>query len=183
MAGRIAICVLLIRRCQLIVLMSALLAVVISTGLLGCLPRIVTPTRGFASLPRTGEASVLELRIAFFGSVEGCRNCILLDVPQGKRRIALFVRPEPDCRIKRSEIGMEAFESGDDEVSLTLEFRPHVHRQVNSCLRVRPNTSSYDVVATVDGDFVGFGFYSKRTPDLTLYGGEPLHRLWAERAE
>jgi len=147
---------------------------------LSCSSQAVAPS-GFSSLPRTENTSVLELRIAFVGGVENCPSCVLLEIPEGNKRNAYYVRPEPECLIRLSDMEMGSFEDDGYEVSITFRLTPHVSQRMDSCLQVQLNTSLYEVIATINGEFVGRGLYLKESSSLTLYGGEFLRRLDARR--
>lgn len=154
----------------------------VATFTIGACHSVPTLSSGFSSLPKSGNEDVLELRRAFVGTVEECKDCVLLEILEGDVRPAYFVGLEPDCRFELAQIETDDIEQSGDIVSLTFRWPSYIHERVKDCLGVVPNVALYEVLATVNGEFLGAGVFLKQIPSLTLQGGIRLGRLATQDA-
>lgn len=116
------------------------------------------------------------LRIAYFGKVSNCAECILIEFSaEQDERSAYFVKPENDCVLELDDFRGARAAMKDRQTVLTFGLTEEARSQLGECLGVGDDASTLLVFS--NGRIVGISLHHAEFSELSVLGGGSVRAL------
>jgi hypothetical protein len=124
-----------------------------------CVTPQLRSLRGYENLVASDSLKVVELRVAHFGNIRKCPDCVLVEYLEEDERSAYFVNARADCQLTPEDVS--EFEFTDDVNDVLLVLTATARRRLRDCLDSAsdPNSSNW-VLFTVRGQPVAMDLLS-----------------------